>query len=169
MLERWFVAYQRTGLLLSPFFYLAIYLGVLACVKASTGTRHSLNHLARAFIFSIIPIAFVYNVAHYYTLVLTRIAAVPYLLSDPLARGWDLFGLGVMGDPPTLNVAAVWHTEVALIVLGHLVSVYLAHRESLVLFRSRREAIVSEIPMVVLMMAYTVIGLWVISLPFALT
>jgi hypothetical protein len=36
------------------------------------------------------------------------------------------------------------------------------------LFASRREAMVSQLPMLLLMVAYTVIGLWVISLPFAL-
>ena len=65
-------------------------------------------------------------------------------------------------------MATVWHTEVALILIGHVVSVYLAHRVALRLFASRREAMISQLPMLLLMVAYTVIGLWVISLPFAL-
>lgn len=65
--------------------------------------------------------------------------------------------------------AVVWHAEVALILIGHLVSVYLAHRVALCLFPTRREAMVSQIPMLLLMVTYTIIGLWVISLPFALT
>jgi hypothetical protein len=65
-------------------------------------------------------------------------------------------------------MAFVWHTEVALILIGHVISVYLAHRVALRLFSSRREAMVSQLPMLMLMVAYTVLGLWVISLPFAL-
>jgi hypothetical protein len=63
----------------------------------------------------------------------------------------------------------VWHTEVALIVIGHMVSVWLAHRIALRLFGSRREAMRSQLPILLLMVIYTVVGLWVISLPFALT
>jgi hypothetical protein len=36
-------------------------------------------------------------------------------------------------------------------------------------FPTRREAMVSHLPMLLLMVTYTVFGLWVISLPFALT
>jgi len=34
---------------------------------------------------------------------------------------------------------------------------------------SRRDVITSQLPMLVLMVCYTVVGLWVISLPIALT
>jgi hypothetical protein len=50
-----------------------------------------------------------------------------------------------------------------------VLSVWLAHRVALRLFPSRRDAVISQVPMLVLMMAYTILGLWVISLPFALT
>lgn len=169
VLEKWYVVYQRAGLVLAPFFYLAIYLGILSLVKRVTTTVISLRALALEFAYSIVPIAFVYNLAHYYTLVLTRAAAIPYLLSDPFNLGWNPFGFAApTAEPPVLNMAAVWHTEVALILVGHVVSVYIAHRVALRLFPSRREAILTQLPMLLLMVAYTVVGLWVISLPFAL-
>jgi len=65
-------------------------------------------------------------------------------------------------------MAAVWHTEVALILIGHVISVYVAHRVAMRLFPTRRQAMLAQLPMLVLMVAYTVLGLWVISLPFAL-
>jgi hypothetical protein len=170
MLEKWYVVYQRVGLMVSPFFYLAIYLGVLRLVKAITRTALPLHSLALEFAFSIVPIALVYNLAHYYTLILTRVPALPYLLlSDPFALGWNLLGIEPPStEPPVFNMAAVWHVEVALIVVGHVISVYLSHRVALRLFGTRRGAVVSQIPMLALMMAYTTLGLWVISLPFAL-
>jgi hypothetical protein len=83
--------------------------------------------------------------------------------------GWDIFGAGHPGEPPILDMAVVWHIEVALILIGHVVSVYLAHRVALKVFASRRDAILSQLPMLGLMVCYTILGLWVISLPIALT
>jgi hypothetical protein len=169
MLEKWFSVYQRAGLVLSPFFYLAIYLGILWLVKRMTAAALPLRTLALEFAFSIVPIAFVYNVAHYYTLVLTRLPVLPYLLSDPFNLGWNPFGFAPpSAEPPVLNMAAVWHTEVALILIGHVISVYIAHRVAMRLFPTRRQAMLAQLPMLVLMVSYTVLGLWVISLPFAL-
>src|SRR5262249_1941093 len=118
-LEKWFGAYQRAGLVLSPFFYLAIYLGVLGMVKAVTRTALSLRSLAVAFAFTVVPIAFVYNVTHYYTSLLLQAPRLPYLLSDPFGLGWNPFDLTRAGEPPPLDMASVWHTEVALILVGH--------------------------------------------------
>jgi hypothetical protein len=160
--------YQRAGLVLSPFFYLAIYLGHPRIGQEGHRTPIPLRSLALEFVFSIVPIAFVYNLAHYYTLLLTQAPRIPYLAVRPVRIWLGRIRLGRMGEPPTLDVATVWHTEVALILIGHVVSVYLAHRVALRLFASRREAMISQLPMLLLMVAYTVIGLWVISLPFAL-
>jgi hypothetical protein len=170
VLEKWYTVYQRAGLVLFPFFYLAIYLGVLGLVKITTRTSISVRTLALEFAFSIVPIAFVYNVAHYLTLILVRIPTLPFYLTDPFGLDWNPFGFAFPGgEPPVLDMAIVWHAEVALILAGHLVSAYLAHRIALRLFPSRREAVLSQLPILLLMVMYTVIGLWVISLPFALT
>ena len=65
-------------------------------------------------------------------------------------------------------MGVIWHTEVALILLGHMISVCLAHAIALRVFPSRRQSVISQVPMLCLMMAYTVIGLWVLSLPLTL-
>lgn len=168
MLERWYVAYQRAGLVLFPFLYLAFYFAILLALKAVTRTTIPLCDLARDFAFTVLPIAVVYNMAHYWTLLLTQIPKLPYLLSDPFGFHWHLLGLTPPAEFPPLNMGAVWNTEVALIVVGHLAAVYLAHRIALRVFPSRRDAILSQIPMLVLMVSYTVMGLWVISQPLAL-
>ena len=63
----------------------------------------------------------------------------------------------------------VWHVEVALILAGHVASVYLAHRVAARIFADKaRRCGCSELPMLVLMMGYTFIGLAVLSLPLAL-
>jgi hypothetical protein len=168
LLERWYVVYQRAGLVLSPLLYLAFYLGILVVLKAVTRTTIALRDLAREFAFTVLPIAVVYNMAHYWTVLLTQIPKLPYLLADPFGLRWRPFGLTPPAEYPPLNMATVWNTEVALILAGHLVGVYLAHRIALRVFTSRRSAILSQIPMLVLMVSYTIMGLWVISQPLAL-
>jgi hypothetical protein len=50
---------------------------------------------------------------------------------------------------------------------GHVAGVYLAHVMALRIFPSQRLGIVSQIPMLMLMVVYTCVGLWVLSLPLA--
>jgi len=148
---------------------LGIYLAILRLGKAAAHTALSVHSMAVAFILSILPIALVYNMAHYYTLILIRLRVLPYLFTDPFGYEWNPLHLPHLGDPPILKMAMVWHVEVGLILCGHIAAVWLAHRIALHMFASRREAVMSQVPMLILMLAYTVIGLWVISLPFALT
>jgi hypothetical protein len=163
-----YTVYKNLGLPLSPFFYLAIYLLVMGVIKVATGSSKSVWEFAREFAFSLIPIAFVYHVAHYYTALLTVQPVIPYLVSDPFGFGWNLLGLPRPSEPPPLDMALVWHTELALILAGHVASVYLGHLSASQVFSSRWQARVSEVPLLVLMVAYTFFGLFVLSLPLAI-
>jgi len=51
------------------------------------------------------------------------------------------------------------------IVLGHVAAVSLAHIVALRRFEDHRLAIRSQIPMLVLMIAYTMMSLWIIAQP----
>ena len=50
-------------------------------------------------------------------------------------------------------------------MLGHLVSVYLAHAQALRIFPEGHKAVWSQVPMLMLMIAFTTAGLWILSLP----
>jgi len=56
---------------------------------------------------------------------------------------------------------------VALILIGHILGVYVSHVEALRIFRGTKRAVVSEVPMLMLMIIFTTIGLWILSLPIA--
>jgi hypothetical protein len=116
----------------------------------------------------LVPIVVVYHFTHYYTLGLAQVGQLIRLVSDPLGKGWNLFGTGRLQIPPfLLPIEVVWHTQVALIVIGHVASVYLAHVVALRVFAGAREAVISQVPMLVLMMLLTTMGLWILSLPLA--
>jgi hypothetical protein len=151
---------------LSPFVYLAIYLFFIAVMKFLTGSERSLRDLALQLTYSLIPIALVYHISHYFALLFTDAPRLLPLISDPFAFGWDLFGTAkLLQQPITVPARIVWHAQLGSIVFGHLVSVYLAHAQALRLFPGRRKALLSQFPMLVLMVAFTTAGLWILSLP----
>lgn len=165
-LRPWYLAYETLWLLLSPFLYLAVYLLFIAMAKRLGGSRHSLRELALSFGHSLLPIALVYHVTHYYTLILTQGVKIVSLLSDPFGRGWNLFGTAGLFRAPILpDLGTIWHTQVGLILFGHIVSVWIAHLEAMRLFPTRRAAVLSQVPMLVLMVIFTTFGLWILAQP----
>jgi len=117
---------------------------------------------ARAYAPALVPIAAVYLVAHYfaYLLVIGQNAIAP--ASDPLARGWDLLGTaGFVTDPGIVGAREVWYVQIALIVAGHVAAVVAGARIAAARGPAARTR--SEIPMAALMVAYTVLGLWILS------
>jgi hypothetical protein len=59
----------------------------------------------------------------------------------------------------------VWFVSVTAIVAGHVIAVYVAHVMALRVFPTVRQAIVSQVPMMALMVAYTMVSLWILSQP----
>ena len=165
-----YVLYQRGGLFAAPFVYLAIYLLVIVVTRRLMSRRFGLLDIATRLVPSLVPIAVAYMLAHNWTAVLSSIPVVPFLLSDPFGVGWNLLGLPALlaAEPPPLDMGQVWHVEVALILAGHVASVYAAHLVDIDMFAGRRGMWASEAPLLALMVAYTFLGLVVLSLPLAL-
>jgi hypothetical protein len=160
--------WQWAMLVISPFVYLAIYLAFVWLARVFATTSASVRTLALQFAFSLVPIAFVYHITHYYTLLIAQGANIIRLISDPFGYGWDLFGTAnAIATPIVLDASGVWHTQVGLILIGHIVGVYLAHIEALRNFANPRRAFVSQLPMLLLMVLLTTAGLWILSLPIA--
>jgi hypothetical protein len=123
------------------------------------------KELALKFSFSLVPIALAYNIAHYYTLLLTQGQQMIVLISDPFNKSWNLFGTsGYKINLSVINANSVWHTEVAVILIGHIAAVYIAHIYAVRAFGTKK-ALASQIPMLILMVIYTITGLWLLSQP----
>ena len=122
--------------------------------------------MARLFSYSLIPIALAYNIAHYITLFLIQGQLIIPLASDPFGSGWDLFGTANYSlNISIINARILWFLSVALIVIGHVLAVYLAHRVAIRTFTDRTIALKSQYPMLSLMVVYTVVSLWIIAQP----
>ena len=120
---------------------------------------------AGVFVYSLIPIAFVYSVAHYLTYLIVQGQSAFRLLSDPYGRGWDL--LGTAGFEPKLDVLTpneTWYIQAAVLVAGHVAALIVAHDRSVALAPSPRLALRTQYATLALMVLYTIGGLWVLTL-----
>ena len=140
--------------------------GAGADAGGSPPTRYEAFRIARFFIFTLVPIAIGYHLAHYLSfLVMAGQYLIP-LASDPLGLGWDLFGTTLyIVKIGIVDARFVWFASVTAIVIGHVAAVYLAHAMALRIFRDKRAALSSQYPMLALMIGYTMVSLWIIAQP----
>jgi hypothetical protein len=167
---------MTVGLLLFPaLFVLAYWITSWAMVRAtarlapgapSADPRAQVAAVASAFVLTLVPIAVAYHLSHYFSLLFTAGPLIIPLLSDPFGWGWNLFGTrDYDASLVVVSPYLLWYGATALIVLGHVVAVYLAHEVALRTFGTRRAAWVSQVPMVVLMVFYTMTSLWILAQP----
>ncbi|MDA0165157.1 fenitrothion hydrolase [Solirubrobacter ginsenosidimutans] len=124
----------------------------------------SRRELARAFAHTLIPIAAGYLFAHYFSLLAYNGQDLWRLANDPLGNGADYFG----GADATINYGVVsatgiWYVQVAALVIGHVAALVLAHDRALELYGSAKDATRSQLVMLALMVAFTCLGLWLLS------
>lgn len=166
------VVMRTLGLLAAPLLFLAIY-GIFCrliawCGRPSgSGDRGvSAQRVAGLFVFTLVPIAIAYQVAHYFSFLAMAGQYFIALASDPLGLGWNLFGTANRFiRPGPVDARLVWYISVTAIVTGHVAALYLAHLLSLREFADRRAAVRSQWPMLALMVSYTMLSLWIIAQP----
>jgi hypothetical protein len=154
--------YVNTAALLG--FCLAV---LISFVLAAESTR-LLGHVGRVDLpnqlaHSVVPIIVGYVVAHYLSYFLSSGILTLQQLGDPLGRGWTLSepiaGLDkywIFGFPTFIAVA-----KVVSVVTGHVLGIISAHDRAVRLL-PRRHAVAGQLPMLVLMVAYTFTGLWLL-------
>jgi hypothetical protein len=164
--------FERTiGLMLFVSLFISVYLSVCKIMAATTcGTRGGTAHLARRFVFSLLPISIAYHIAHYFSYLFNGGQLIIPLLSDPFGFGWDLFGTAAY--QPNIGLVSPilqWYVAVVAIVVGHVIAVYVAHLTALSTFGERRMALRSQLSIIVLMVSYTMLSLWILSQPIVET
>jgi len=165
-LERLTAVTPTLGLIEVPLVFLTVYLGFVKLGQLLSEGQVSFGRLAGAYVYSLVPIAIAYLVAHYYTLLIIQGQAIIALLSDPFGRGLDLFGTARYEvNAGLIGADTVWYSQIGLIVAGHVLAVYLAHVATLRLVRSPRLQNRMQYPMLALMICYTVFSLWILSQP----
>jgi hypothetical protein len=67
---------------------------------------------------------------------------------------------------PNLTVISpntTWYVQVGALVAGHVAGLAVAHDRAVTIFPDKRDALRSQYPLLLLMVLYTVGGLWVLS------
>jgi hypothetical protein len=122
------------------------------------------SELADRFAHSLVPIALAYVVAHYFSLIAYAGQALIYLISDPLGQGHNYLGTANYAiDYNWLSGQVIWYVQVAALVIGHVAGLILAHDRALVTFKDPRTATRSQYWMLAVMIAFTSLGLWLLS------
>lgn len=128
-----------------------------ADARAVSARRAAFGETAAAYAATLLPIAAGYLVAHYLTLVVQGAASLPGLLINPY---------GPVAAVDWMPSALVWYLSVGSIVLGHVAAVVLAHR--IALSDAPNRPVVAGLPLVILMIGYTVLSLWIIAQPITI-
>jgi hypothetical protein len=162
----WGFFFVRTlGLTLLTIAFLLVFVAFIELVIFFGSRRVDFVTTATGFAMTLVPIALVYNAAHNYTYVLVQSQALIPLLNDPLGKGWHLWP-AVANLTPSFALAqasTTWFAQVVLIVLGHVIAVYLAHLRAGERFRSAQRALLSQYPMLALMVIYTMTSLLILA------
>ena len=166
------MAINTAGLAAAFIALAAVFLMAVLIGERLTSARRSMAEAAGLYVWSIVPIALAYHFAHYLTALLVNGQYAIVALSDPYALGWNLFGTAYMdvsaGIASGSDAAWVlWNAQAAAIVGGHVLAVLVAHMLAGRLHPHGRDATLSQLPLTILMIAYTVLGLWLLSTPTA--
>jgi hypothetical protein len=130
-------------------------------VRNSPPTRE----LGLIFGHTLIPIGLAYLTAHYFSLfVFQEQAQFTYLLSDPLGNGSDYFGTAGGGiNFGLISTTGVWYVQVGALIAGHVTALTLAHDKALAVYKDSRLAALSQRWMLLVMVAFTCLGLFLLS------
>ncbi|WP_413874533.1 hypothetical protein [Albidovulum sp.] len=141
---------------------------ILGAIRAGVPQGTRLSTLAGPMVLSFLPIAAGYHVAHYFVALLTNGQYALAALDDPFGSGASLLGLpehwvsfGFLHRRG--GVMAIWTFQFAVILSAHVLAVLLGFR--LAAGAGHARALRTHLPMTLLMVAYTVFGLWLLSAP----
>jgi hypothetical protein len=135
----------------------AVFWGCVRAVQAAAGSLRPLGELGARVAVGLLPIAAGYHLAHAGPYLFEAAPLIWETLSDPLAlnpataTAWTI---------PTGTATTIVAIQMVVIVLAHVLAVVGAHEVAFGAFASRVQAVKSEAPITALMVAYTVVGLW---------
>ncbi len=162
-----FFVVRTFGLVLLTITFLLVFIAFMEAVMYLGQRKVDLRSTVTAFALTLVPIALVYNAAHNYSYVLVQAQYIVPLLNDPLQKGWQLWPAVVSFKPSfaLAQASTVWYAQIVLIVIGHIVAVLLSHLRANTVFKSSQRALLSQYPMLLLMVAYTFTSLWILAQP----
>jgi hypothetical protein len=152
----------------------SVWIGITCLHWFGTGSKSDpkikFKDAFNTFAIAILPIALGYHFAHYLISFLVQVQYLAFAIGDPLAKGWNMFGLGHLtvkiGFLNTMDtVRPILLTNVTAVVLSHILSVIIAHRLAGLFCNTRKNILLLQCGLSLLMIIYTTFGLWLLSTP----
>jgi hypothetical protein len=153
------LAFLSINLLLILFYRFACYFSI----KVSD-SDYSIDEVSLAFGHSMLPIAFAYHVTHYLSLFLFESQTFLYRLNDPIGTGLNLFGVNQVNVEYFLDPLPYWTIQVVVTLLGHMLSVFLAHDLAVKLF-GHEQSDKTQYIFLLITVVLTLQALFVLSVP----
>ncbi len=149
----YFVAYV-TGFAL----FLGAFWWSMGLARQYGSTYITRDALGRRFAPSLLAIAVGYHLSHNLGFFIALLPSVVVVGAMPLSPPQQ---------PPILGSLPGWISgvEMALVLIGHVIAVWVAHAAAYDLFPGRLEAIKSQYGVTLVMVAYTMISLWIVTTP----
>lgn len=140
--------------------FLAAYWHAGTVARRLTDTYVTSRTIALRLAPPLLAIAAGYHLAHYVGLFVSLSPALTMAVASPLTPPANPLVLAPPG----------WFTglSIAFVLVGHLLAIWEAHATAYDIFPSRLVAIRSQYPFVLVMIGYTVVSLWILSLPGAI-
>lgn len=124
----------------------------------SSHIEKSPRELSLMFAPSLVPIALGYLIAHYFSFMLFVGQALPHVIAHPM---------GNSGPPPVdyfVSGRVIWWVQVFALLVGHVCGLIVAHDKATAVWGRARAAAQSQMWMLVVMVGFTCLGLWLLSL-----
>lgn len=158
------------GVLITPLILISLFCGCVYCGLAMVGETARFKEAFFVLAIAIVPIAVGYHLAHYLSSFLVNIQYSLAAATDPWTTGADYLNLGIFyvttGFFNTLESSrTIFLTQVTAVVIGHVLSIIVAHAAAYSLFRNNKIATISQIPLAAFMISYTLFGLWLLAAP----
>ncbi len=138
---------------------------ILAVGSAATGVGEGTRRrdLPARFAHSVVPIIVGYIVAHYLNYLVEVGWDTLVLASDPLGRGSNWLGTGDLGRISwfTYHQTLLASVKVLAVVTGHVLGVIAAHDRAIAVLPKRHQ-VTGQLPMLLVMVSFTVGGLYLL-------
>ena len=154
-----------TGGLLIMIIIVFVTFSLAAAWMGRYGNRPAAEY-PRLMVGSLLPIVLGYVVAHYATLLIVEGQRTAINFSDPLGRGWNVFGSAEMGVNSAIfsHPTAISLVQLGAIVGGHVFGIVCAHEKAVALLPPDR-AVRGQLPLLLVMIGYTCAGLLLLFSP----
>ncbi len=163
---------NSAGLILTWLVLAVLYTGAVLLGWRLAGRPGEPGALLGTLVLSIMPISLAFHFSHYLTALLVNGQYALAAASDPFGTGRDVLRLGHFHVTTSFlntyeGTRAIWNAQTASIVGGHVLGVVLAHELARRAIAGSRAAVLSQLPLAAVMVAYTLFGLWLLSTPVA--